>query len=126
MMKAMGTGRFVKDPELREVPTAQTCVCNFSLAINEQRKVNNERKKYTHFFDFVIWDKAAEVICKYCKKGDMLEFLASPRQEKWQDEEGNPRSKVTFRIDDFKFISTRNKSQNEDDNDNDDPEEEVF
>jgi single-strand DNA-binding protein len=78
--------------------------CEFSLAVNEFRKVNGERKKFAHFFDFVIWDKAAEVIAEYCTKGDMIEIRATPRQDKWQDNEGRNRSRVVFRVDEFSFL----------------------
>jgi len=63
MMTACGVGRLVRDPELKYV--GDTCVCEFSIAINEFRKVGGERKKFAHFFDCVIWDKAAEVITEY-------------------------------------------------------------
>jgi len=101
-MKATGVGRFVRDPELKEI--GDTCVCEFSLAVNESRKVNGERKSYAHFFDFVIWDKAAQLICEYKKKGDFLFFVATPRQDKWTDKEGNARQKVIFRVEDFTFL----------------------
>ena len=102
-MKVFGVGRFVADPVLHQV--GETNVCKFSLAVNEFRKVAGERKKYAHFFDFEIWDKAAELIAQYRKKGDLLEFYASPRQQKWNDKNtGEPRSKVVFRVDDFTFL----------------------
>ena len=100
MMTACGTGRFVREPELKEV--GETCVCEFSLAVNEFRKVNGERRKFAHFFDFVAWDKAAKVIVEYCGKGDELEFRATPRQDKWE-KDGVKRSKIMFRLDDFVF-----------------------
>lgn len=103
----MGSGRFVRDPELK--PVNDTHVCEFSLAVNEYRKVNGERRTYTHFFDFVVWDKAAELICEYRKKGDLLEFVASPRQERWEDSEGNRRQKIVFRIDEFSFLPRGSK-----------------
>jgi single-strand DNA-binding protein len=108
MFKAFGVGRLVHDPELKAVN--DTHVCQFSMAINEYRKINGERKEYTHFFDFVVWDKGAELVAQYCKKGDLLEVSASPRQEKWSDKEtGASRSKVTFRVDEFRFINTGRK-----------------
>lgn len=123
MMKVFGVGRFVADPELKSVgdEDRQTVVCKFTLAINEFRKVNGERKKYAHFFDFEIWDKAAEVIHKWRGKGDLIEFTATPRQQKWNDKEsGEPRSKVVFRMDDFTFIprgSNNNQQEEEEEED---------
>lgn len=102
MMTLSGVGRFVRDPEIKAVN--DTHVCEFSLAVNEFRKVGGERKKFAHFFDFVIWDKAAEVIAEYCAKGDMIEVRATPRQDKWQDGEGRNRSRVVMRVDEFSFL----------------------
>ena len=108
MMTLSGVGRFVRNPEIKAVN--DTHVCEFSLAVNEFRKVGGERKKFAHFFDFVIWDKAAEVIAEYCGKGDLIEVRATPRQDKWQDSEGRNRSRVVFRVDEFSFLprSTNN------------------
>ena len=100
MMSMSGVGRFVKDPELKAV--GDTHVCEFSLAVNEFRKTNQEN--VAHFFDFVIWDKAAEVITKYCHKGDMIEIIATPRQDKWKDAEDRGRSRVVFRVDRFNLM----------------------
>lgn len=106
-MKAFGVGRFVADPVLRDVN--ETKVCTFSLAINEYRRVNGERKKFPHFFEFEVWDKAAELIAEYRKKGDLLEFYATARQQKWNDKNtGESRSKVVFRVDDFTFLPRGN------------------
>lgn len=118
-MKAIGVGRFVRDPELRQLDRHDTCVCDFSLAVDERRRVNGETKKITHFFDFVIWDKAAEVISQYCRKGDMIYVVASPRQDKWQDKDGNNRSKIVFRVDDFRLLPNGKKNVSDEGTDND-------
>jgi len=112
MMITCGVGRLTRDPELKYVKNGETCLCEFSLAVNEYRKVNGERKKFPHFFDFIIWDKAAELIAEYCKKGDELQVKATPRLDKWEDQEGNKRSRVMFRVDDFEF--GRKARRNED------------
>lgn len=103
-MKMIGVGRFTADPVATQVK--DTIVCKFSLAVPEYRKVNGERKKVTHFFDFEIWDKAAELIVQYKKKGDLLLVEATPRQDRWEDDQGNKKQKVIFRVDNFEFISS--------------------
>ena len=42
MMTLSGVGRLVRDPELKAI--GETHVCEFSLAVNEYRKVGGERK----------------------------------------------------------------------------------
>lgn len=107
-MKSHCIGRFVRDPELKEV--GNTHVCEFSLAVDEFRKINGERKKYTNFFDFVIWDKAAELVVEHKRKGDQIAVECTARQDKWQDKNtGEQRSRVIFRVDDFTFLSSPNR-----------------
>jgi single-strand DNA-binding protein len=113
-MRVFGVGRFVADPVVHKVN--DTKVCKFSLAVNEYRKVNGERKKYPHFFDFEIWDKAADVISQWRHKGDLIEFYGTARQQKWNDKEtGDPRSKIVFRMDDFTFLPRGNPASQEGD-----------
>jgi single-strand DNA-binding protein len=109
-MKAIGIGRLVRDPELKEVN--DTVVCEFSLATDEYRKVNGERKQFTSFLDCVIWDKAAEVLVKYRKKGDPLYVETTVRQHKWE-KDGQKKSRIVFRVDNFTLLS-RGKPPTED------------
>ena len=114
MFVSFGVGRFVADPVLH--PVGETNVCKFSLAFNEFRKVDGERKKFTHFFDFEIWDKAAELIHQYRRKGDLIEITCLPRQQKWNDKEtGEPRSKVVFRVNEFSFMPKSTNGHRDDD-----------
>jgi len=125
-MKAYGIGRFVSDPELKQYEN--THVCNFTLAVNEYRKDREgNRKEYTNFFDFVIWDKAAELIKKYKVKGDQI-FIkdATARQDKWVDNNGQNRSKVVFRVNDFEFVGYRQRQETESNTTEQQEEEEPF
>jgi single-strand DNA-binding protein len=101
-----GVGRFVRDPELKTV--GQTVVCEFALAVDERRKIGDKSENVANFFNFVAWDKGAETLVKYCKKGDQIYFEATPRQEKWTDKTtGKPRDKVIFRVNQFKFLAKK-------------------
>jgi single-strand DNA-binding protein len=108
--EANGVGRFVRDPELRNV--GQTVVCDFALATDEVIKGGAEKKKITSFFNCVVWDKAAEVITKYCKKGDRIHVRGVLRQDKWEDKTtGQKRDKVLIRVTDFEFLGDGRKSE---------------
>ena len=60
-------GRIGKSPEIRYAQSG-TAVCNFSLATSE--KVKGEDK--TQWHRLVAFGKTAELIEKYCNKGDQL------------------------------------------------------
>ena len=62
-------GRFTADPDIREIQNAdgvRTCT-NFTLAVPS-------RKNYdpADFFKCTAWGTAAELLSKYCHKGDKL------------------------------------------------------
>lgn len=114
MMKLCGHGRVVADPELRETPNSH--VVNFSLAFNERRVVNGEVKETAHFLNFEIWDKAAELMARMAKKGTLMAVEATPRQERWENDEGQKRSRIVFRVDNFRFLGNtvaKDKSEQE-------------
>lgn len=59
----IGTGRIGKEIELKTTPTGKSVV-NFSLAVTFDDR--------TDWFLCVAWDKAAEALSKYARKGDRL------------------------------------------------------
>ena len=104
-------GRFVADPELNDVN--DTSVVRFTLAINEYRKSRDgEKNKNVNYLDFEAWDTGATTIGKYCRKGDEIAVLASARQDKWTDKEGNRRSRIKFRVNKFKLFNYNNSEKN--------------
>ena len=57
-------------------------------------------------------------------KNDMIYFEATPRQHKWNDKDtGEPRSRIVFRIDNFKFLSRKNEVSDNTESYNDSNEE---
>lgn len=107
-MKAFGLLRFAEDPELRHTKDG-VAFAEFALVFSEKRKSQDKLIENPHFLDFVIYDKAAEVVCRDFKKGNVIYVeSATPRQQKWTTEEGAKRSRVVFRINEFAYVP-RNK-----------------
>lgn len=67
MNKAILIGNVGKEPEIRKTQSGIS-VANFSLATS--KKVKGEDK--TEWHRIVVWDKLAEIIEKYVKKGDKV------------------------------------------------------
>lgn len=85
-------GRLGRDPESRYT-TNQTMVCNFSIAVGESwtDKASGEKKEKAEWVNVVAFDKLAEIIVKYCKKGQQVYIGGKMRTRKWQDKEGQDR-----------------------------------
>lgn len=98
-MLLLGSGTFVKNPEITEVGT--TVKTSFSLVYNETYKdKTGEKTNIAHYLDCEAWDSAAKYIVKHCQKGDKIFIKAYPRQEKWESN-GQKKQRIVFRITEF-------------------------
>lgn len=105
-MNLYGLIRLVGKPVLQKTNDKGVSVSTFTGVYNEQRKVGDKYVEDPHFLEFVIWDKAAEFVCDRFNQGDLIYIeSATPRQRKWVDDDGNKRSKIVFRINNFRRVS---------------------
>ncbi len=113
MLKLYGYGRFTADPVVKYTTDKNVAVCEFTLAWNEKRKVNDQLVENVHFLEFVIWDKAAELVGRDFKKGSPIFIVsATPRLDRWEDKEGNKRQRVLFRVDEFSYVPRDKNREN--------------
>lgn len=113
MIKVFALGRLTADPELETLKVGDdktADIVKFSIAVNEYRKVGDEKVKYTHFFNCEAWDSGARVIAEHCNKGDMLAIDGKLRQNRWENDEGKSRSRVIIRVENFTIASRSSKN----------------
>lgn len=101
--KTILIGRLTRDPEMRYTP-AGAAVASFTLANGYSYKQGDEKKETTSFFDCVIWGKPAEIIVEYAKKGQQLYVEGRLSQRRWEDADGNKKSKVEVVVEKFQFL----------------------
>lgn len=106
-------GRLTRDPELKHV--GNTSLTEFGIAVSRKFKTTQgETKEEVNFLDMVAWDRGAETISEYFKKGDQILVHASAKQDSWKDKDtGANRSKIVFRVDRFFFTSGSSKRNND-------------
>ena len=88
-------GNLTRDPELSYTQKG-TAVCKLGLASNRYYKQDEEYQKEVSFFEVTAWGRQAEVCGEYLKKGRGVRVVGRLKQDRWQDPEGNNRSKVTI------------------------------
>ena len=88
------SGNLTRDVELRSTQSGKQ-VANFSIAINEG-------KDKTEFVNCIAWEKTAELINEYCKKGDRLSCVGRLQTSKW-DKDGETRYKTEVVVTQFDF-----------------------
>ena len=86
MNKALLIGRLTRDPELRATSTGRN-VCQFSIAVNRNfTNANGERE--ADFINCVVWDKQAENLVKYQKKGNQIAVDGRIQTRNYEDKDG--------------------------------------
>ena len=86
MNKVFLIGRLTKDPELRTTPTGRN-VCQFSVAVSRNfTNANGERE--ADFINCVVWDKQAENLVKYQKKGNQIAVEGRIQTRNYDDKDG--------------------------------------
>ena len=86
MNKAILIGRLTKDPELRTTPTGRN-VCQFAIAVNRAfTNANGERE--ADFINCVVWDKQAENLARYQKKGNQIAIDGRIQTRNYDDKDG--------------------------------------
>ena len=100
----MFIGRLGQDPELRQ--TANSAVCNFSIATSERwtNKNTGEKQERTEWVRCVAWGKAGEIINQYAHKGDLMHVRGRMETRKWQDRDGQDRYTTEIKVSDFQFL----------------------
>jgi single-strand DNA-binding protein len=85
--KVILVGNVGKDPEVKYSPSG-TPVANFSLATNEKYKDrSDEWQERTEWHNIVAWQRLAEIVGEYVKKGAKLYIEGKLQTSSWEDGE---------------------------------------
>ena len=103
--KVMLMGNLTRDPELRVTPKG-TPICQFSLAINRQFKMESgESREEVIYVDIEAWGKQGETIAKYLTKGRPLYVEGRLRLDQWEDKNTKEkRSRMKVVLEGFQFL----------------------
>jgi single-strand DNA-binding protein len=89
--KVLLIGRLGQDPEKRMTPAGHSVV-NISLATTEYFKDQaGNRQERTEWHRVVFWNRQAEIIEQYTRKGSQIFVEGTLQTREWQDKDGNRR-----------------------------------
>lgn len=106
--KVILVGRLVKDPVFSH-PRPDLALCNFNLAVSSPSYSNNAEN--TQYIRCVIFQKAAEVFCKYTSKGSLVYIEGRIDNSSYEDKNGEKRYSTSVIVNQYKFLSS-NKPKN--------------
>lgn len=102
-------GRMVRDAEMRRTQTGKA-VCSFSIAASKTKGSGENKVETVSFFNCEAWEKLAELICQYVKKGDRIALRGELSQDRWE-KDGKTYSSVKISVSEVQFLSQKNQGQ---------------
>jgi single-strand DNA-binding protein len=108
--KVMLIGNLGSDPEVRST-TGGNRVATFSLATSRSwNGAGGEKQEKTEWHRCVVWNAKgsglADVVEKYCKKGDRIYVEGRIEYRQWQDKEGQTRYSTEINVRDLLMLGS--------------------
>ena len=92
--KVILIGNLGKDPEVKYTPSG-TAVANFTLATNERYKdKDGQWQDRTEWHNIVAWQRTAEIVGEYLKKGRSVYVEGRLQTRSWDDKDGQKHYKT--------------------------------
>ena len=107
MNKAILVGRLTKDPELRSTASGIP-VCSFTMAC-DRRFVKQGEERKADFINCIAWQKSAESIAQYFKKGHRIALEGSIQTRSWTDNEGKNRYSTEVVVEQWEFAQSKSE-----------------
>ena len=102
-------GNLTRDIELRETPGGAS-VADAGLAVNDRRKQGDDWVDETSFVDLTLWGRTAENAAQYLSKGSPILVEGRLKQDSWENEAGEKRTKLKVVVDKLQFLSNKKES----------------
>lgn len=103
-------GRLTRDPEFRTTNSG-TSVCDLGLAVNESVKRGEEWQEDVSFFDITVWGRQAESVATHMAKGRQVGIAGRLKQERWENDQGEKRSKVKVVANTVQFLGGKGEGE---------------
>ncbi len=106
--KVIIVGNTGNDPEIRYTAN-NSAVANVSIATSEswKDKATGESNERTEWHRIVFFNRLAEIVGEYVKKGSKLYIEGSLRTRKWQDQSGQDRYTTEIIANEMQMLDSR-------------------
>ena len=100
--KVILVGNLGQDPTVTYMPNG-SAVANVSLATSESWKDKNtgQQQEKTEWHRVVIFQKLAEIVGEYCRKGSQIYIEGKLQTRKWTDQQGQEKYTTEIVVDGF-------------------------
>lgn len=108
MNKVCLCGRLTKDPELKSSSNGKS-YCRFTLAVDRYKG----EEKTADFINCVTWNKSAENLKVYMRKGSRISVVGNIRTSTYEDKSGNKNYISEVQCEHIEYLETKKNSKSE-------------
>lgn len=108
MNRVVLVGRITRDPELKMIPNGS--VCNFTIAVNRPF-LSKSGEREADFINCVVFNRQAENLSKYIKKGGLLGIEGRLQTRNYQANDGTTRYITEVICDSVSFLESKGTNQ---------------
>ena len=99
-------GNLGKDPETTELKEGKK-LCRFSIATNESYKnASGERVTETQWHNLIAWNKTAEFVGKFLRKGSQVAVEGKLMNRSYNDKQGIKKYITEIVVNDFVMLNS--------------------
>lgn len=109
--KMLIIGFLGQDPEKKVTPNGNS-VATVSIATTEKfNDKSGNKQEETEWHRVVFWNKQADLIAQYCKKGSQVYVEGKLKTREWKDKDGNKRWSTEVIASSFQFLDSKGQQQ---------------
>lgn len=110
MNKVFLIGRLTKDPEIRVTSTGKK-VASYSIAVNEGK--DSAGQDLVQYFNLSAWDKLAEIVEQYVKKGTKVAIIGRLQNRSWDKPDGTKGYATDVSVREMEILSSKSDAVGE-------------
>ena len=109
--KVILVGNLGKDPEIRYSPSG-AAIANITIATSEgwKDKQTGEMKEKTEWHKIVAFQRLAEIMGEYLRKGSQVYIEGKLQTRKWQDKDGQDRYTTEIIANEMQMLGGKSES----------------
>ena len=106
--KWIGVGNLGKDPEIKHTASG-SAIANITLATTDtwMDKQSGEKQERTEWHKIVFFNRLAEIVGEYLRKGSQVYIEGKLKTRKWTDKEGIERWTTEIVANEMQMLGTR-------------------
>ena len=115
MNRVILSGNLARDVEVKSTSSGKT-YARTSIAVNRRTK-KADGTYDADFFDLAAWDKTAEIMGKYLKKGDRVIVEGRIENDNYKDKSGAMKYGNKIVVDNVEWFQSQNRKQHDEPDD---------